>query len=129
MGSSCFFRRMYKIYKPHVLRHMKFYENLFHDTVFSTKKQEISMFGINLTFLDVFEIIHRHEYQFQWQCHIVVTGSSSKTYFSHDVEIYHFRRSRVPFMRLSYRAADSVCSSELFVMSLEDELYFDIIYC
>ena len=51
-----------------------------------------------------------------------MTGSSSKHYFSHVVEVYHFRRSRIPFMRINYRAADSVCSSELFIMTLVDDL-------
>ena len=109
---------LYNAYKPVILANPKFYENLFHDTIFNNKGKNTSVTGINLNMLDIFEIIHQHEARFQRQCHVVVSGSVSPNYDHYDTAIYHFRNTKDPFMRISYRNSRYANKSEEFVISL-----------
>ena len=63
-----FFSQLYSCYKPVILADMKFYENIFHETLFHKQDSETFMFGINLNMLDVFELIHKYEKKIQQLC-------------------------------------------------------------
>ena len=104
------------MYKPYIVAHPHKYQELFYYTGVDT-----SMFGINLTILDILEIIHTQEVLFQRRCKIVMTTTYTASHFNHvSFNVYHRRRKRVPFMRISYRNADTLQSCENFVITLVD---------
>ena len=70
---------------------MDFYQNLFHDIAFYVQKPGTSMLGVNLSFLDIFEIIRKYEYEFQIQTSVDMYATYSAKHLNHHVEMRHLR--------------------------------------